>query len=564
MSKENYHRFGDTAFRMKHQISFYNEIFQFICNQENHKCDINSLKEYVYQEIVNYKREEKVDHKKMIIKQLEKFELVYLEGEIINLTNVGLKFYEIIKNTKNNEFYVNTFLWFYIMINSPYKTSEIFKEFVQYVYKKNIDEISDDLFTAFITAEGSFIADKKPTILRLNENKINQILEENDIQKVVHRQKPYSVNKTLPQLINIAIKSENKKHDISQVLDNDKKLSSVIKKIFLLVTKKNKIKNNHELIEFIINEGKNLINHVIEHINYNTIKDYKDINLRFFVDINFVYKDTNKKIRINQKYKKNFLKLLNVKFDKNLDNFKSYISNIKDPGIKIKQKYPYNIEQIKEMMGYISKEKWNELKEKYKDDFNAIANPTIFEYLITLFFFVSLNHDVNKFINCCNTKLNAELKPSSHATGGKPDGIFLDKDGNVFATIESTILCSLESIIKNEATSIQRHCYNQFKDKENKYVIFVTNQIKSEDKAKLIYYFMDANNSKYFDNPNIKITILCLTIEELIKNIEVSKINEIFNELPINFLINNSEVYKDEIIKNKYNNLISTINSFKK
>ncbi|MBR2652381.1 AlwI family type II restriction endonuclease, partial [bacterium] len=171
------------------------------------------------------------------------------------------------------------------------------------------------------------------------------------------------------------------------------------------------------------------------------------------------------------------------------------------------------------------------------------ANPTIYEYLINLSIFMSFNCEINQFKENCNTILDSKLKPRSHAPGGKSDGIAINKKGKPFATIEATIISNFEQILKNEQTSIQRHSFEYFqKLKITPSIIFVINKIDN-NKEQLINRFVSKRYSSYFNDEEILIKTIVLTIEEMIKYIEhkcLDKIENIFDKVPIDFEANKS------------------------
>ena len=104
MNNYNRNRFGDTSFRIKKQINFYQEIFQFIYEKfreiEDTKKDLDIsielelVKEYVFKNIVNY-NEQKVSHGRIIIKQLEKFKLINFKNNQIFPTDIGKEVFQM-------------------------------------------------------------------------------------------------------------------------------------------------------------------------------------------------------------------------------------------------------------------------------------------------------------------------------------------------------------------------------------------------------------------------------------------------------------------------------------
>lgn len=543
--KKSLSRFGDTSFRIKYQLKFHLELLNIIYENNADGISLDELWKKVNNNIVYYDDNSKVDRENLVAKQLKGFQLVTISKErIVHLTKLGKSFIDIIEqdSQKYNFDFVAT-IWFYLMINSEQKLSKNFRGLVNTIISiKN--EIKEDYIISFIVSKNCYEKDLKIEMKKCTQEQLEEIVKNGSIQSVFKLRKKLCINNSLPDLI----KNLSDEQLVNKILDSDKKLLSKLKQSCKLFYSK-KV-NLPILKKYIYKRNINLIIDLVNLAHYRTIKkDYLDINLRWFIESKLL-KIKDSKLYINENYCDLYKKLLNVEFDDYLSNFKNFISNY---NLETKSnKLPYTKEEIIDMLEMLNFDKWYELKQKYGLD--NVSNATIFEYLINMIFFTSYNYDVSNIKLYCRTILDDDLKPYSHAPAGNPDGLV--KINNQLATIESTIIDNLESLLKNEKQSIQRHSVKSF-DKVVKEIgiwspYFEEKKLSNDDKIvffvllkgidkKIVYNFSSNRNYEYFDDPSIKIKTIALSSIDLIKIYKENKIRnleKIINDFPIKIEMN--------------------------
>ena len=558
--KDTLNRFGDTSFRIKNQTAFYTQILLKIYNEEN----ISPLKlfEYIQNEgIIKYSKNDKLDRQTFLTKQLRYFGLVNfnLDQKLI-CTDFAKNFLDQISNLNYiNGYNVFSVFWFYIMLNDI-NLSNLFKDFIIYLHDHNIESLSNELIYSFISSPKEIYIDKPNNLHNgYNESELLEILKYNSMHKVFKFRKIPKYNSILPELVN----SLNDKSKVVQILNNDNKLVSTIKEIMINYYNYPKKITLNELINFLYNNKNNIIFDYKKSISDKTIKkDYKDINCRWFNEINLFTYHQNKKMMINKEYLNLYYKIVNLfnLISSSENPFSELIKIIHESNQLISEfKYPFNNEQINEILNLSINNDWLLIKKLYPC-FENIANPTIFEYMINLTFSYYLNFSISKFIESTNTILDAQLLPTSHAPGKRPD--YATNHNNLYFIVESTLLKSNEEIIKNELYSTQRHSYKFFEDicsKTNNYInkepftILIYNE---ELNNNLIYHFMNKNKSEYFDNTNMMIKTLILNTKLLLDLVNSNKfptfLEYIYKNIPLNG--------KNDIIDEYYN----IINNFLK
>lgn len=550
MSNDSLSRFGDTCCRIKYQLKFYFTILNII--NDYSEISIDQLWNIVNNDILNHNDIGLINHKKFITKQLKRFQIIEVKNNFCYLTDLGKNFFNVFKNKElaNLNFDIVGVSWFYLMINSDIKLSKNFKGFVDKIIDMN--NSVDEYILRFILSTDSFNENAEMDIYNFTNEDYDKMIGNKSIQIVAKRKKKLSIDYSLPNLISILENNEM----INHVLDNDKNLYKKLKSMCKLYLNESKKINDNELREYIIKRGKYLINDAISLAQYNTInKDYFDINKRWFTECLLLIKKDGK-LFVNDDYRQIYKELLNVKFDNELKNFYDFLLKVNINTTK--KKLPYSKNEIINMLELAYQGKWLDLKNKYSLD--NVNNATIFEYIVNITFFISFDKEISDIKKYCKTLLDDELKPYCHAPGGVADGSMLLN--NYYVTIESTIIDQLESIIKNEKTSIQRHSVNYYNDiikKINDYneipiTIFV---LQKNIDDKLVYNFCTENNSIYFDNPDIKIKIIllsCNDIANLWKMDSLNKIESIFDKLPLvdKGLISTFNDYK-KIIKSAIN-----------
>ena len=556
MSK-SLNKFGDTSFRMKNQIGFYYQILTYIFENENQS------KEEIYNHVVqlgiiNYTEIKlKKSRPGFLIKQLKFFELIEIKNDNkVSCTLLGKEFieqtlkYKKIFEQKNIDI-IAVFFCFIMIKNGP--LSNIFYNFLKFLFTNNTNEITDEILYSFIyiDEQSENFSIQEITSKNISNEEFEKILLNGNMQYTLHFRKPLSIDKSLPLLI-------NSKENYKEVLNNNKKLLDAMKLIYK--NYKNINKNirvsDSDLYNYVETRGGiNLINDACLKIKNGTIKkDYHDINKRWFFGIKLFMK-IDSKIILNNNYIDIYKFILENKQNINFEKIIQYILKIDDKDSC--SQYPYQLSEVIDMLKMIENDGWVHLKKKYM--LENIANPTIYEYLVNLAFSLSYNNDIKEFKKWSNTLLDDENKPISHAPGRNPDGIIIE-EGGYCGIIESTTLIGVEEIIKNEKYSTQRHAvktYNEIikeisSNQKDPLIVFVLNKKYNES---IIFNFLSSNNAQYFDNQNIVIKTIVVCCEDIIKLLENNKLNILIKSLyeKIPFECKPNEYF------NSYINLLSTI-----
>lgn len=556
MSK-SLNKFGDTSFRVKNQIGFYYQILTYIYENENQS------KEQIYDHVVelgiiNYTEIKlKKSRPGFLIKQLKFFELIEIKNDNkISCTLLGKEFIEQTlkykkKFEQKNIDIIAVFFCFIMMKNGP--LSNIFYNFLKFLFTNNTNEIIDEILYSFIyiDEQSESFSVQEIASKNISNEEFEKILLNGNMQSALHFRKPLSIDKSLPLLI-------NSKENYKEVLNNNKKLLNQMKLIYK--NYKNINKNirvsDSDLYNYIETRGGiNLINDACLKIKNGTIKkDYHDINKRWFFGIKLFIK-VDSKIILNNNYINIYKFILENKENMNFEKIIQYIQKIDDKDSY--SQYPYQLSEVINMLKKVKNDEWISLKKTY--ELENIANHTIYEYLINLAFSLSYNNDIKEFKKWSNTLLDDENKPISHAPGRIPDGNIIEK-GGYYGIIESTILTGVEEILKNEKYSTQRHALKTFDNikkeilinQKDPLVIFVLNEKYNES---IIYHFISSDKSQYYDNQNIVIKTIVLCCEDIIKLLENNKLNILIKSLyeKIPFKCDSNEYF------NSYMDLLSTI-----
>lgn len=517
-SDNNYNRFGDTSFRLKNQIEFYTQLLYEIKDKEPTSLELYNL---VKQKgIINYhdKAFEQSNRSKLMIKELINLSLVEEKNNYLCLTDLGENLIASIEENQNK--FVDkgcnfvSVCWFLILLNKSKKLSKIFKEKVEKLFKSEIKN-PDEFIKKFTLGNKQLI--------EASDEQLEEILEKESIKNVIKnpfRKKPKLFD-TLPKFLNYF-------NDKKDFVGYEEELE-IIKKIYRSKESSSKKKRIpiEKIKEFIISRKAKIINDYFYLIHLNNMKDYEDINKRWFLGIGLFSKQENK-IILNKKYIELYKELVNYEFN---DDFSKLINLINKYFQKEeKLSYPYNINQIKDMLTLLEKEKWEDLKKKY--ELENIANPTIYEYLINITFYLYFKKEPSEFLIHSKTNMDDNLKPITHAPGGSPDG-YIECLGVRF-TIESTILNRLEDVINKEYTSVQRHAVKYLETyKKETSSIFVFTLDYSDA---LLFKYINENNILYFEDLNKSVKIACINIKTLNKFIEKEKlevfVKKIWNKIP--------------------------------
>lgn len=572
MISKNLKRFGDTSFRIKHQVNFYFNIIEMIESQQI--CDYDQLKNKIKEEkLVNYKNipYERIN---LLIKQMKNFDLLDVDGnkkqknkKIIKLHNFD--YLQKISKIDINAFYEKTgldlikILFGYLMINDKKLTTQ-FNYFIDYLNQDN--EINDNAIWLFAICENieEFFKYKyfnKQQIIDLifrdvNETDVVDYMEDKiEFKDILHKydyemRKPFSEINDIKEFLIYLYKNQNiNSNDVKIYLGENKKLKKII----------NEILNFFKLkIDDLIIKKSNLMSYYLKIKKRNLIfKEYGDINRRWFTGIGLFEYQEGKKLKLSKKYLNVFTYLKQQK-DLIIDDVKQIvIKEFNDSGLDAQ--YPYDFKTITKVLKEFNDKNYN--YDKICDELKIfnVSEPTLFEYLINLAFAISYDYSPNDFRNkYSNTILDDNLKPRSHAVGKQPDGFIEDFDVNtIVSTIESTILRNKE--IHKEKEPIQRHAIdllenNKEYDNDKPNCLFI---VKNDININNIIYFSSYNNSKYINDMKKEVRIIILDLRMFTKILESNKLTYLLRRV-INKLPFSDESYIENI-KEWYTKLVTDI-----
>lgn len=555
MKNTNLNRFGDTAFRIKNQVNFYlnliDNINKLSINNKSKSIDKEIIyKQLISEGILNYSDNKQIDsnnRSSMLFKQLLEFKLLEknngevlttkLYKEIINLLDPSAS--QINMNTTH----LPTLIFTILMLLSDSTESNAFRIFIRYLYDKyereknlkvskqeislfsvieNIDDFKnfasksksytlDALFSNFPTIEEINIFLLNSEKNNLNKN-FNLLLNNKNVPKFF---KPTKELDIILKLLKDYSETNFKENVIDKYEQNND-----FNKIVRCINKKFKLnyKSNKDLIK---EEKLNLLYLFYKYKKCDLIyKDYKDINFRWFSNINLI-KKVDKEYIIDEEC----LKLCKYILDNysKLDDIQQIVKVVinKFNQLKIIQtSLPYTKNEVCEALSFFTKKEINFVKLREFLKLEEIANSTIYEYLINISIAIIFNYSVEEFLEYTNTLLDKNLKPIIHAPGKRSDGILYDKSYNLYSTVEATILKNSELIKEEE--SINNHVINYFDSKNidsNYNILFIHNNQPAENS---IFRFMGEENRSYKD-PTKKINILMINTETLLKILENNK-----------------------------------------
>lgn len=598
MKSNNLIRFGDTSFRLRNQIQFYVNLIFFIDGYDSsgEYIEISDIdyKEFLSGVGLNYNWDKKIDiHKriKLMFKQLEKFGLFLTKDKKIKLNKKFKDFTYCLLNRYrdfiNCGFEIHKVLFSILMLFSKSDESIRFRELIimlsrNKVYKFEKEKLAffslplsyiklddvwcDSPWEVISTFNDHFTYEKLQKFTQLYKSnqkyKINEVLSS---IKIPTFKKP---SRKLEDLCEYIIRGNNSQEFIDS--ENVKNMLNKIYKEFNMKTKYD------SFFDMFRHEEENLVKYAYISVKNSVIlKDYLDINIRWFKDIGLL-KESSKKndVKVNKNYLNLLYKLLEKYeyFDEEFDLLKVVdlaYKIILDENLQIFEtvKYPFTKHEVLEYLRYFWKGEYDLVFRK--TSLEGIANATIYEYLVNLSFAIQYKLDPNDFKrSMCRTILNDKLLPVTHAPGRQADGYIYNSNFNSIEafTIESTILRG-EKIL-NEKVPIQRHAndfYIKIKDDLNENLntptaVLVHNDPISYD---LINSFCNENSSTFFygsKNIDDRIRIIMINTDMLVKLLEEEKLNKFIEHLRAVIPYSNKEFKtKDEGVE-WYMNLVNEIN----
>lgn len=572
MLNKGLNRFGDTAFRIKHQVNFYLNIINWI-NEDNITSLEDLCKKIKQENFLNYKNID-ISRIKFLTKQLKNFNLIEEDKKLNFKTTKLFKKIISIVNNNSHEFSSKNIdivkVLFGLLMMNDKSLNEEFKSLIEYLNdeeqqikniialfaicesKKEFDNLKNYSEANLI----NFIFNEIPEtdVIDFIKDKISikDLLNKNNYEM----RKPYKEIDDIKRFINF-LENNPSIQDIKIFLDEKESLKRCINKIKrnTKIDYEDFLDYKYKFLELFLKLKKNEL----------IFKDYFDINSRWFLNIGLFENISNgnsKKFCVSKKYLKIFKLLLDFDIEKlSVETLKEKLFNINGLNeIKTKSlKYPYDlpttINALKEL-----RENCNYSLICEKLEIEDVSEPTLFEYLVNLSFSLSYGYSPCDFKNkYSNTLLDDDLKPRLHARGKQSDGLIEDLDIDyIFATIESTILRNKE--LHREKESIQRHALDLFETSNTKYnndqpnCLFV---IKNEIDENSIIKFSSFQESSYVNDYKKLVRIIILDLNMLITILEKDKLvfllRRVINKLPF---INEEQIFD---IREWYTNLITDI-----
>lgn len=597
MKNNNLIRFGDTSFRLKNQIEFYINLIFFIDehNSSNEYINISDhdYKEFLFGVGLNYNWDTKINvygRVKLMLKQLERFGLIIAQDKKIKFDKKFKDFTYCLFNRYKDfikyGFEIHKVLFSILMLFSKSDESKRFREFIIMLNNKKITKFEKDKLSFFSLPLSYTNLDDIWNNSPQNEvSRFNDYFTDYKLEKFIEiykRNKNNNINDILNYLEIPTFKKPSKhlenfckyiitEDNFSLCVDSEN-IKNMLNKIYKEFDMKSKYDN---YLSMTREQGGNLIKYAYILIKNSVIlKDYLDINFRWFKDIGLLKPSSeNKIVNVNENYINLLYKLLEKhdNLEEGLDLLRivdSAYSIILNDNLEILEssKYPFTKDQVVEYLRYFSRGE-HELVFK-KTSLEGITSATIYEYLVNLSFAIQYKLEPSDFKrSMCRTILNDKLLPVTHAPGRQADGyIYNNNISSIDAfTIESTILKG-EKIL-NEKVPIQRHAndfYIKIKDyTHNKLntptAVLVHNDPISYD---LINSFCSESSSTFFygdKNIDDKIRIIMINTDMLIKLLEEDKLNKLTEHLYRHIPYSNKEFKtKDEGV-NWYKNLVNQI-----
>ncbi|BDV02469.1 MAG: AlwI family type II restriction endonuclease [Candidatus Hepatoplasma vulgare] len=472
----------------------------------------------------------------------------------------------LIKKYPENEIINNPF---FCALNFAEEEKYTKKEFIDKIFKLNKEKIQnyleqislDDYINIYFKFKSGNPESKKDLEIKKFQNKKNELIEELARNVLSKKNNQEIVLNKLYILINEYMK-----------LRDLKKISifpKTFKKIFQL--------KDSDLYKFILDYEKkdkqkyfDLIknmnfNYLIENFYFENKKgDYGNLIWKYLINTNF-FLIKEDKISINPKceeyindLKNNYYEILKIKLDD-----KNIIEKFKNLNIKNKDNNDISVREI--INEYYNENFYNNFFEIISLEDEKIINkkliklgnenqhingildaPTIFEFIINLFFFklfykeeilninkISDEELTNNFKESINTYLTSNLIPQRFASGGRSDAIFKNQE----ILIEPTL--QIKRQVKHELNSITDH----LKKVGYHYSVLVAPKISNDFLPQVISY-------KDYDYSWI---ILPFNTNILIKIKESDYSTDLFNEIKNDF--KNCNTYKEvSNIFKKYNN----------
>ena len=507
MKAEKFNIIGITSFRCKNQVQSYSQLLEFleieiIKNEGNNEINEMNKKfiEYCKREgIYKYKEKEVIKRIQMAIKLFKQIKIIDIVGEpkkISIITDALNDFYK----TKPENFFFRRFMIFFPFFSDAIKflinyanCSIGIKDFIVTLLIYETEE--DDFSNLYNYVEKNKKNNYRNLIIELSykllgTKNLSQIEPENFYK---YKKPPFGKKENKEKLLSLLKKKKNNEFINKQELFFWLKwdpFKEMFKNDFFGSYKENKNK-------FYKNEYFNYLSTVTYEqliLDLTSVKisklilcEYYDIVKRWLNNFQLLEKD---KIKTN-----------NISFSKNQIKL-----NIKEDEI---QQYPFDLVTAK---NYLIKIQENDFSFKETDiNLAYVANSTIAEYFVNLYYSIKLNINVKGFKKFSRTILQTgTLYPHLHAPGRGPD--FLHVINNKLRILETTIHRSNSSVKKNEIFSVIEHVDlkkinyldTKIKQQINQTEIILITPIKKENDLKDIKKIICALLSKEEQQKNNK------------------------------------------------------------
>lgn len=276
------------------------------------------------------------------------------------------------------------------------------------------------------------------------------------------------------------------------------------------------------------------INHLIRWKN--TLKDYADLNKRYFKLCNIIYFDGdtikldifskvffslvfeyNKREKTNNTLEQFLIKKTVIEKDNSnfglydlfdINDLLLYTPSIDEISKELKDKYNIQLETKRDIDLYIKNEKINKLEKlidskfdnqtiirllnyfyergesdkKIQEEITDNANiPTLFEYVLAIAWH-KINGRSGNLFEAMNLSLDIDMLPKSHATGGQADLIFKYEANDIIPQHQLLLEATLSDSTtqrRMELEPVSRHLWHVMKESNNKndYAILVSTNI---------------------------------------------------------------------------------------
>lgn len=454
MKTDKFNKIGDTSYRFGKQIQGYVLIIEFLekfikKDKAVIELDANNLnKEFIEycenENIYSYKKGDKINRFQLVSRLLWKINFLKKRNKKILLNKEMFKqFYDDQPEHFFFNKFINSFDFFKraMLVINKYNGIDV-KDLVltMLVYDKDEDDF-EKLFQFVSKSKENNYEDLflKLALKSLGLKDLNEInISVDQFYKYrKHQKKGEEDKKKLCEFLNAKKVNDSISEDKYYYWKEWEPFKEMHKINYFGTYKINGRKNyEKEYLEYIknVNYEKLIIDLTKIRFRILLLKEYYDLNRRWLNEFNLI----NKENKINSQ-------MILLKNDSKLELNQSKIKH---------NNYPFDLKDVQEYLIKINERDFS--FKKLNDNIKDIANSTIAEYFVNLFYAMKLKIQPNDFKKYSRTILQTgTLYPQIHAPGHGPDLFHIIQ--NKLRIVETTIHENKSSVRNNEIFSVVDH-----------------------------------------------------------------------------------------------------------